>query len=124
MAFQRGHRKLGGRRAGVPNKSTAEMRAWATQLISDPAYQKSLRSRLLQGAAGRLEPLLWQYACGKPAGEVAATDPLAQYLPILERIQQRQVRSEAANGSAGGSVADTQAPQSEELEDSHELRDG
>ena len=28
---------------GVPNKRTAEMRAWAPELIADPAYGESLR---------------------------------------------------------------------------------
>jgi hypothetical protein len=88
MAFQRGHPKLGGRRRGVSNKTTAEMRAWAAELITDLAYRESLRRRLLKGRAGRIEPLLWQYACGRPAGSSAGTDSDAtHYAEILNRIQ-------------------------------------
>ena|SRR2546426_9091159 len=99
MPFHRGHKKFGGRRAGVPNKGTAEMRALAARLIDDPVYQKRLRQRLLGGEAGRIELLLWQYACGKPPGEDTATDPLEKYAAIVERIQGRQERAESVNGS-------------------------
>ena len=99
MAFQPGHRKVGGRRAGVPNKATAELRQLAAQLINDPAYHKRLRERLLNGDAGRIEPLLWQYACGKPAGE--SEDAVEKFAAAWHRILNRQPRGQ--NGSVAGS---------------------
>jgi len=103
MAFEKGHKKVGGRRAGVPNKTTAAMRACAAELIADPAYQESLRQRLLKGRAGRIEPLLWQYACGRPAGNSTGPESDAtHYTEILNRIQRRQARGEATNGEPHG----------------------
>jgi hypothetical protein len=88
MAFTPGHAKVGGRRAGVPNKSTAEMRELAAQLIQDPVYQERLRERLRNGEAGRLESLLWQYACGRPPG-ATEDDPLERLAARLQRAQER-----------------------------------
>ena len=51
---------------GTPNKATREVRELARRLVEDPEYQAALHSRLLNGQAGALEPLLWHYAYGKP----------------------------------------------------------
>lgn len=34
MAFQQGHKKVGGRRAGTPNKSTASLRNWVRLFVT------------------------------------------------------------------------------------------
>jgi len=37
--FQKGHAKLGGRKAGVPNRSTAELREWVQKLVQSNMAQ-------------------------------------------------------------------------------------
>jgi len=34
MAFQQGHKKVGGRRAGTPNKSTSSLRNWVRLFVT------------------------------------------------------------------------------------------
>jgi len=114
MAFKTGHTKVGGRRAGVPNKGTAELRQWAAQVISDPVYQKRLRERLLSGEAGRMEMVLWQYACGKPAGEPDGADPFEKFAVTLDRILNRQERGE--NESSTGLALGVEPSQPQECE--------
>jgi hypothetical protein len=48
-----------------------------------------LRERLLRGRAGRIEALLWQYACGKPGSEEASV-PDNTLAATWEKILQRQ----------------------------------
>ena len=79
------------------------MRAWAAQLISDPAYLARLGERLLNGQAGRVESLLWQYACGKPVAGAEESEPDAKLAEAWARILSRQAQAE--NGAAGPSKA-------------------
>jgi len=55
-----------GRPKGIPNKATREIKATATDLLSDPAYVENLRIRLVEGKAPHMETLLHHYAYGKP----------------------------------------------------------
>ena len=90
MAFQRGHRKRGGRRVGTRNKVSGEARAVARGLLDDPAYWKSLKRRLIRGEAPRIELLIWEYGYGKPrvAPDEApeGADSTADLAQILERL--------------------------------------
>ena len=54
-----------------PNKATADIKAIATRLVSDPGYVESLKVRLKRGTAGPVEPLLFHYAYGRPKEEIA-----------------------------------------------------
>lgn len=56
-----------GRRKGVRNKITAEVRDVARRLVEDRAYRANLRQRLLRGEAGALEILIWRFAFGEPS---------------------------------------------------------
>ena len=62
--FQKGHRKLGGRRKGTPNRATRAWKDFVTALVSDPDNQQALaeaiseRPELLFRAA--------EHAHGKP----------------------------------------------------------
>ena len=47
--FQKGRAKTGGRKPGVVNKATVEIRETALSLLEDPRYQERLRERLLAG---------------------------------------------------------------------------
>ncbi len=64
----RGLRRGGpGRRKGIPNKTTQEVRTAAQRLVNDKRYRARLRRRLIDGtAAPAVEVLMWHYAYGKP----------------------------------------------------------
>jgi hypothetical protein len=55
-----------GRPKGSVNQTTRIMRDVARGLLEDPEYVRRLRARLIAGKAGRIEPLLYAYAYGKP----------------------------------------------------------
>jgi len=89
MGFEAGHRKLGGRRVGVPNKTTGEARAMARRFLDDPAYWKSLKRRLIRGEAPRIELLIWEYGYGRPRAELddaPGSDPTADLVQLLEQL--------------------------------------
>src|SRR5262249_45284437 len=90
MPFERGHKKVGGRRAGTPNKLTGDAREVARRLLGDPDYQRSLQRRLIRGQAPRIELHLWELAFGKPrveAGEAPdGADPSAGVADLLEKL--------------------------------------
>lgn len=56
----------GGRKPGVPNKVTVEVRDASRLLVEDAGYRDGLKGRLKSGKAPHMETLLWQYAYGKP----------------------------------------------------------
>ena len=56
-----------GRPPGSQNKTGRDARILAQSLVSDPEYLANLRQRLIDGKAGDLEKVLWQYAYGSPA---------------------------------------------------------
>jgi hypothetical protein len=100
MAFQSGHKKVGGRTKGTLNKATVQARELARDLLG-PRYLARLRERLLAGEAGGMESLLWQYAFGRPGTEPSANDraDAAEFFEtLLTRLEQPQ------------SPADQQAP--------------
>jgi hypothetical protein len=55
-----------GRPLGVQNHAKKEARQLAHELVSNPDYVEALRQRLIDGKAGDLEKILWQYAYGEP----------------------------------------------------------
>ena len=51
-----------GRRKGVPNRATVEVKQFSATILDDPANQQRIRDRALQGKlAPAIESLLWQY---------------------------------------------------------------
>ena len=90
MPFEPGHKKHSGRRAGTPNKATGEAREAARRLLDDPEYQRSLRKRLIRGAAPRIEQYLWQVGYGRPGIEPddgpEAAGPTADLVQILAKL--------------------------------------
>ena len=90
MPFESGHKKVGGRKAGTPNRLTGDAREIARRLLGDAEYQRSLQRRLIRGAAPRIELHLWELAFGRPRVEpeeapegAGASAGLAQ---ILEKL--------------------------------------
>jgi hypothetical protein len=64
-----------GRRKGVPNRATQEIKQLAAALTTgDDRYMEALRARLRAGKAERIEVLLWQYQFGKPKDVDASSD--------------------------------------------------
>ena len=60
-----------GRKKGVPNKATAEVRAACAAIVDDPTYRRQLIARAKAGKlAPALECMLWHYAKGKPKEQV------------------------------------------------------
>ena len=55
-----------GRPPGRQNNVKREVRHLARDLVSNPEYMAALRQRLIDGKAGALEPIIWQYAYGEP----------------------------------------------------------
>ena len=65
--FEQGHRKVGGRRLGTPNKVTLEAMEAAAEIVDDPIYRRNLLKRARAGdLPPALEMMLWAYAKGKP----------------------------------------------------------
>lgn len=59
--------RLGGRKKGVPNKITHEVRDLCEQLLNNPLYLASFKERLYAGElAPMLEQMVWHYWRGKP----------------------------------------------------------
>ena len=92
MAFEAGHEKKGGRRVGIPNKVGQEARELARGLLGDPEYLSSLKARLAQGHAPRVEIHLWELAYGRPRMELDAApegaDPAADLAQLLEKLEE------------------------------------
>jgi len=92
LAFQRGHKKVGGRTKGTLNKATVQARELARDLLG-PKYLERLQRRLLAGQAGSMEPLLWQYAFGRPITEAMANghaDAGELFEAMLNRLEQER----------------------------------
>ena len=73
--------KTGGRQKGTPNKATREAKEFCSAIVDDPAYQRRLRKRALDGdLPPALEVMLWHYAKGVPKQTVAVeTKPWPMY---------------------------------------------
>jgi len=107
MPFASEHKKVGGRKAGTPNKLTGEAREVARRLLGDPEYQRSLQKRLNRGEAQRLELFFWQWAYGTPRVEPAETSEaagagagLAQLLEKLGQAAPEDGRSQTEHEEA------------------------
>jgi hypothetical protein len=81
-----------GRKKGVPNKVTLEVREAARRLVEDPAYVANLGKRLIDGTAGQMEVVCWHYAFGRPPRRSLIEDDhdearfAAQRADILDRM--------------------------------------
>ena len=81
----KGSFKLGDPRAGRPpgrqNNVKKEARQLCLELVTNEAYVAALRQRLIDGKAGDLEKVIWQYAYGEPPKY--APSPLDDFLDNL-----------------------------------------
>jgi hypothetical protein len=63
--FQKGHRKLGGRRKGTPNRLTRAVKAFLAELCDSPAVQEAVQARVLKGDTVAFFRAL-EHVVGKP----------------------------------------------------------
>lgn len=64
-AFEVGHKKMGGRQKGTPNKATVSWKQFVTDLCEDPAVQKSTKESILNGRTDLVFKAA-EHAFGKP----------------------------------------------------------
>ena len=74
----------GGRKRGVPNRATQEIKDFARNFLMSEEYRANLKRRILAGEAPHLEVLLHHYAFGKPRTSV---EILAAGLPGAALVQ-------------------------------------
>ena len=85
--FRKGGPGGPGRKPGIPNKATQDIKERAREVLEDPAYLASLKARLETGEAGQVEALLFHYGYGKPRETVAiegGTTPLPLVVKLTE----------------------------------------
>ena len=70
--------KRSGRPKGAIAKTKKEAREICRSLVEDKVYQRHLLNRLRRGDLGPMEPILWQYAYGKPATDLTVQYDLSQ----------------------------------------------
>ena len=63
--FQKGN-PGGGRRKGVPNRATQEIKEYTRHFLQSETYRRSAERRILARQAPQLEILFHHYAYGKP----------------------------------------------------------
>ena len=59
-----------GRKKGVPNKATLELKAFTDSLLADPNYQKNVIARVMAGEADHIERFMWEHRFGKPKEQI------------------------------------------------------
>ncbi len=102
-----------GRKKGVLNKATIEVKAFCRELLDDPTYQASLKQRLREGVLPpAMETLLWHYSYGKPKEQMELTGkdggPI-QVQPVLA--------SQLSTETLTRVVQELEAPKDEETEE-------
>lgn len=90
MPFQKGQ---GGRPKGALNHATRDIKVFAVELLTDPAYLESLRARLVSGEAPHMETLLHHYGWGKPKETVAIEGPMRPV--IIDLLRPEDLRRES-----------------------------
>ena len=81
--FKKGHRKLGGRKKGTPNRITREVKEFLKEFVNSSEYQANLKTRILSGKALPIEQLGIFYAAGKPKEQVQVDSPsMAKFLSL------------------------------------------
>lgn len=77
-----------GRKKGVPNKVTKEMKEMAKGMLTNPTYLRSLVRRLHGGRlASGMESMLFYYAFGKPIDRLEI--PGASFAQIVLQVANR-----------------------------------
>ena len=89
--FQKGHKKLGGRKRGTPNKATRDVKDFFAEFMNSPEYQDNIRQRILAGRAVPIEQTGLYYTAGKPTEKVAVEGgSLAEILALAHDISKEK----------------------------------
>ena len=73
-------RKTGGRTKGTPNRTTREMREWASELFHSAEWRASAAERILSGKAPHLEAHICQVLLPKTDLHAVTTTSLVDLL--------------------------------------------
>ncbi len=86
--FQKGHRKLGGRKKGTPNRRTVELNLLTRMapFMDGPGYARDLQRRISRGKAPHMESYLAQRLHGRPPDSLKLTGPNQKPLQITIRV--------------------------------------
>ena len=94
-----------GRPKGVPNKATADAKAFAEGLVDDPVYRAKLaRDLRARKIAPPIEQMLWHYAKGKPKDAIELEGSLDLDALNQESDDELKARLEALMAKAGATV--------------------
>jgi hypothetical protein len=90
--FTKGNRG-GGRKKGVPNKATQEIKEFARNFLMSEEYRENLKQRILAGAAPHLEVLLHHYGFGKPKSSVEILGPGLTGAALMKSVTADDVKA-------------------------------
>jgi hypothetical protein len=73
MPFETGREKTGGRKAGTPNRATAEFKEFWQEFFESEIYRDNLKERVLAGKADHMEKYAAELLHGRPRQELDIT---------------------------------------------------
>jgi hypothetical protein len=99
--FQKGRKKVGGRKQGTPNRSTTEVKMWAQACFSNPRWRRAIMKLMVAGKAPATVQYILMLLGGRPKNIVevqsdtqpSAGDQFAEQL--LEGMTPDQIASVA-----------------------------
>ena len=86
--FQKGHKKLGGRKKGTPHKKTVELNMLTrlAPFIDGDEYTSNVKQRILRGRAPHMETYLAQRLHGKPIEKVELAGNDAKPIKVVIQV--------------------------------------
>lgn len=97
--FAKGHKKLGGRPPGQPNKVTRAVKDFLREITEDPEVQESFRKALIARDRGALQAFLGtvHMVVGKPkeSVEVSTSPSMSKLLLLALQAKNEQAKGEA-----------------------------
>lgn len=84
-SFERGHKKLGGRKPGTPNKITRAVKEFLAAMVDDGEVQDAVRDRIVRGDAVAFFRAL-EHVMGRPkeSSEVTIKGPMTIIVKGME----------------------------------------
>jgi hypothetical protein len=75
-----------GRRKGVPNKATCELKEFWTEFFESAAYRENAKDRIMQGKAPQLESDLLAKVYGKPTDQLEVSGPKGTTISVHDHF--------------------------------------
>ena len=98
MGFEVGREKTGGRKAGVPNRATAQFKTFWQTFLESAEYRENLKQRVLSGSAPHMEKYLAELLHGRPRQEADGSEGI-QVVILPAQAQPKPVMLEHATGN-------------------------